>query len=147
MSWNSLKTDIKTLLDTITDIQDVSSKADLNFLGFPAVTISKVSLNNEVVTSRENMRTYLFNINVFQETRTVGMPEAVNIIEEIGEKILDKLDQEEQFNSTRIIGDSLSGKYHILMIEPISYDWEYLEEQELVILPIGVSIKVSYLLD
>lgn len=143
MSWSKLRPDIKTLLDSISSINDVKSFPTFDFSGYPAVTIQPSELSSDYETVAENIRIYTFQVRIFYHTAD-GVPNAINKVEECVDDIIDKLDKEEKFGQTRTIGSSLGAGYTILGIEPVIGPWGYINDGELLVAELSVRVLLSF---
>lgn len=81
MSFNSIRTAIKTKLDAVTHLSFVDDKHHTDMTGYPAATFEPVRLENDFYTSSDNKRVYVFTILVHQEIDTIGRDEAVRILD------------------------------------------------------------------
>lgn len=139
-----MRTDIKTLLDTVDGIEEVSALPKLTFSGYPAVTVTPSELESDYETDRENLHVYAFQVRVFYEAETAGTGSAVDNIEETIENIIQVLDDEERRGGTRTIGNSLASNFYLLDIQPTPTEWIYMDEQELVVGELSVLVRVSF---
>lgn len=134
MSFISLKSKIKSVLETITDIQQVTNYPNQDFSGFPAVMIRTNGNTSDYETTKENEEIYSFSLFVFQnlDTHFFTKEKARNILEELCDTIRDVFDNDEFLNgivlpSGRVmlgirptvseIGEDDEGKFVIAVIE------------------------------
>lgn len=144
MSWSTIRPQVKTLLETITNIQEVSSFPKLKFGGYPACYV--VPSENEAAyeTQRENERIYAFLIRVFYETKKIGMETALDRLDGVVDEIIDKFDQDDQLgDDARTVGISLPSGYTFLNIFAAPSRWGQLEAEGLIMAEITVKIRVS----
>lgn len=83
-NWASLRAAINTKLNTLVGsgqpLAQVKSDHDENFTGFPAVTFEPSNLENVFYTTTENLRSYGFDIIVWQEMEAGGRNNAVTVL-------------------------------------------------------------------
>lgn len=96
-----------TLLSTITNIQDVADYQKTGFTGYPAVSVSMSDNENEFWSTAENIRKFVFNIDIFvqisKNTSTAddnAQQKAERAMGEVVSDILDKFDNEIDLNGT-----------------------------------------------
>lgn len=135
MSFITLKGKIKTVLEGINGIQQVSDYPNQDFKGFPAVVVRTDGNSSDYETTSENSEIYAFSLFVFQnigKDAPIGQQKARNILEELCDTIRDTFDSNEFLNGVvmptgRImlgvkptvseIGEDDEGKYVIAKIE------------------------------
>ena len=144
MSWRVLRPQLKTLLETVTTIQEVAQVPRIKFNGYPAVHIIASENSGDYETNRENIRTYAFTVRAFYETKQSGLEGAITGLEEVVDSIIDIFDQEDQKgSSTRIVGMDLPSDYTFLNIFAVPGRWGELPEDELVMAEILVKVRIS----
>lgn len=143
MSWQILRPQIATLLETVSDIQEVSSSPKIEFGGYPAAHVVPSDSSGEYETTRENVRTYSFTVRLFYETKHSGVPQAYEALEAIVDSVLDLFDQEDQKGSTRVVGKDLPARYTFLNIWAAPAQWGEFPDQELIMAQINVRVRVS----
>lgn len=96
-----------TLLSAITNIQDVADYQKTGFTGYPAVSVSMSDNENEFWSTAENIRKFVFNIDIFvqisKNTSTAddnAQQKAERAMGEVVSDILDKFDNEIDLNGT-----------------------------------------------
>ena len=145
MSWNTLRGQISTLVDTISTIQEVSGTPKLKFEGYPAAYIIPSDSESDYETTIENERVYAFLIRIFYETKNTGVGEALNALEDVVDSIIDLVDQEDKKpGSTRTIGINLPADYIFLSVEASPSLWGELPEDELLMAEIRVKVHISF---
>lgn len=104
---NNIKKEIMTLLSAITNIQDVADYQKTGFTGYPAVSVSMSDNENEFWSTAENIRKFVFNIDIFvqisKNTSTAddnAQQKAERAMGEVVSDILDKFDNEIDLNGT-----------------------------------------------
>lgn len=138
MSFITLKNKIKSVLLTISDIQQVFDYPNQDFDGFPAVVVRTNGNTSEYETTHENDELYSFSLFCFQiqssenEDPVYSKQKARQILEELCDKIRDTFDTDEFLNGVAMpagrtllgvkptvsdIGEDDSGKYCIAEIK------------------------------
>lgn len=144
MSWLVLRPQIKTLLQTITTLQEVSGSPKIKFNGYPAAHIVPSENSNDYETTTENVRTYTFAIRVFYETKDTSIEDAMTGLEEVVDSIIDLFDQEDlKTSATRTVGLGLPSNYTFLNIFAIPNAWGELPEDQLIMAEITVKVRIS----
>jgi len=144
MSFTTLRPQIKTLLETITAIQEISLIPKAKFSGYPAATVTPSENSADYETTTENIRVYAFIVRLFYETKDSGIGEAIIALEAVVDSVLDKFDQEDYKGSTtRVIGIGLPSGYTFLNLFAHPSNWGELPEEALVMAEITVRIRIS----
>lgn len=144
MSWQVIRPQIKTLLDTITTLQEVSQVPKIKFDGYPAAHIMPSENSSDYETTSENIRTYAFTVRVFYETKQTTMENALVALEEVVDSVIDKFDQEDlKGSTTRTIGIGLPADYTFLNIFAVPNRWGVLSEDQLIMAEITVRVRIS----
>ena len=83
-NFDKLSTAIKTKLDSLSGSGQVLSQVydyhETAPAGFPAATFEPSTLGNEVFTTDDNLRSYAFDIILYQEFSTMKRKDAVGIL-------------------------------------------------------------------
>lgn len=144
MSFATLQPQIKTLLDTISEFQEVSETPKLKYSGYPAVCIYPSDNTADYETTTENLRVYAFNVILFYETKESGVDYAMKALRGLVDSVLDKFDQEDYKDSTaRTIGLSLPAGYTYINIYANPAQWGEIPEEALLTAEILIKIKIS----
>lgn len=133
MSFITIKAKIKSMLQSIPQIEHVTDFPNQDFSGFPAVMIRTNGNSSEYETTTENDELYSFSLFTYQIVEGVFTPaKARNILEEMCDIIRDTFDSDEFLNGIVLpsdrtilgvrptvseIGEDDSGKYCIAKIE------------------------------
>jgi hypothetical protein len=144
MSWQVIRPQIATLLEGIPEIQEVSSTPKIKFEGYPAVHVIPSDNSNEYETTAENERVYAFTVRAFYETKSGGVEDAFEKLEEVVDKIIDEFDLEgmrDGVNRTVAIG--LPSRYTFINLFAIPSRWGDLPEEELLMAEIIVRVRLS----
>lgn len=133
MSFIAIKGKIKTVLESLSEIQQVSDYPNQDFSGFPSVMVRTNGNTSDYETTHENDEIYSFSLFVFQIIEGAFSAEkARDILEEMCDLIRDTFDNDEFLNGITMpagrtilgvkptvskIGEDDSGKYCIAEIE------------------------------
>ena len=144
MSFQIIRPQIKTLLESISLFQEVGNAPTLKFNGFPACYVVPSDNSADYETTSENVRVYAFVVRAFYETKDTGVRTALTAMEELIDKILDTFDKEDfKTNTTRTIGINLPTGYTFLNIFAHPSAFGELPEENLIMSEIIVKIRVS----
>ena len=144
MSWAILRPQIKTLLDTVDTLQEVSSSPKIRFDGYPAAHIVPSENSGDYETTSENVRTYSFMLRTFYETKSTSVGDALTALEEVVDSVIDLFDQEDLKGSdTRTVGIGLPANYTFLNIFATPGSWGELPEDQLIMAEIVVRVRIS----
>lgn len=144
MSFATLQPQLKTLLETITEFQEVSEFPKIKYSGYPAVCVFPSDNTSDYETTTENLRIYAFYLVIFYETKESGVPSAMQALRGLVDSVLDKFDQEDQKGSgTRVLGQSLPAGYTFLNILAHPAKWGMLPDEELLTAEIAVKVRIS----
>jgi hypothetical protein len=142
MSFNSLRSQIKTVLESISDLQEVSGTPKLKFDGYPAAVVVPSAHENAYETTSENIRTYAFDVQIFYETKDTGVGEAIDRLENVVDTVLDKMDKEDQ-SATRTIGATLPTGYTFLNIMAVPGAIGEIPGEELAVATLTIRVRIS----
>jgi hypothetical protein len=144
MSFNILNPQIKNLLATLTDIQEISETPKIKFSGYPAACIYPSDNSSDYETTTENIRVYAFYVVLFYETKESGVDYAIKAMRGLVDSVIDKFDQEDYKDSTaRTIGLGLPSGYTYLNIFANPARWGEMPNEDLVTAEILVKIRIS----
>lgn len=144
MSWQVIRPQIKTLIETVPGIQEVSSAPKITFDAWPSAHIVPSSNESDYETNRENLRTYAFQVRFFYGTKDIGIDTAIARLEQIVDSAIDIVDQEDQKGATtRTIGVNLPARYTFINIWAVPIIWGEVPEQQLLMAEISVRVRVS----
>lgn len=144
MSFSILRPQIKTLLESISEIQQVAGYPTLKFTGFPSAYVVPSDNSADYETTDENIRTYSFIVRVFYETKRKTVEEALDALDDIVDSVVDKFDQEDlKSDGARTLGVGLPGGYTFINIWASPSNWGEVESAELLMAEINVSVRIS----
>jgi hypothetical protein len=141
MSFINIKSKIKTILQTITKIQQISDYPNQDFSGYPSVMIRTNGNSSEYETTHENDEIYSFSLFVFQIIEgAYSAAKARNVLEEVCDTIRDTFDSDEFLN-----GITLPAGRTILGVRPTVSKIGEDEEGKFCIAEIELAVRVSKL--
>ena len=144
ISFYTLRPQIKTLLETISTIQEVSGTPMAQFSGYPACYVVPSENEADYETTRENVRVYAFMVRVFYETRDTGIAVALPALESLVDTILDTFDKEDlKTSATRTVGVGLPTGYTFLNIFAHPVSWGEVTAENLIMAELSIKIRIS----
>jgi hypothetical protein len=78
---NTIRNEVKNLLDTIPGIANVYSRRNPTVLGYPAIIFDVEKNESEMITNVENLRTITFRVWIMTEVNTAGPDNANRILD------------------------------------------------------------------
>jgi len=146
MSFQVIRPQIATLLETLDTIQEVSSSPKIKFTGYPAAHVVPSDNESDYESTTENVRTYAFIVRVFYETKVTGVAGAYTALDTIVDSVLDLFDQEDQKSAAnRVVAttNSLPSRYTYLNIWAMPTGWGEVPGEELVMAQMSVRVRIS----
>lgn len=144
MSWNTLRTQVASVISTVTDIQEVAGYPKIKFEGYPAAYVVPSDNEGDYETNKENIRTYAFIVRLFYETKDTGIEQALNALEDIVDSVMDKFDEEDLKGSdTRILGMNLPATYMFINVWATPSNWSEIPGENLVMAELRVRVRIS----
>lgn len=144
MSWTTLRPQISNLIDSLTEIHEVSNSPKLDFSGYPGVYVIPSDVTSDYETTIENTRVYAFIVRVFYETKETTVAIALDNISSAVDAIVDAIDQEDKKNAGRTIGVSMPADYTYLAVMATPSLWGQLPNENLIMGEIRVRVLVSF---
>jgi len=148
MSWQTLRPQIKTLLEEIQSgginiFQEVSGTPRFKFNGYPSAYVVQSDNESNYNTTSENARVYAFLVRIFYSTKKVGVATGLERLEEIVDAILDDIDQDAYKSSdSRVIGIGMPAGYTWVNTFAAPSIFGEVEGEELVMAELNIKIKV-----
>ena len=107
MAFETLREQIKTMLQSNTSIQEIHDYPSEDFNGFPAAVIRSAGNDSDYETTAENERHYIFEVFIFQESESAlrDRRQARRIIEGIADEMLDLFDDDEYMSGISMPSD------------------------------------------
>jgi len=144
--YRILRNNIKTLLDSLTSLQEVHDHPTFVFEGYPAAFIAPVSSPNEFKTTNENQRIYTFHAWVFVQYDVGTAEAAYNSLMDCMDDIINKIDHEEDpSDATRTMATNIPAGYTLLAV--MAAPGEIVPDEENKILAGQVTVRCKTLVD
>jgi hypothetical protein len=144
MSWKIIRPQVKEVLDSISEISEVSQAPKIKFDSYPAAHITPSENSGDYETNRENIRVYAFTVRCFYSTKGVSIENALLGLEEVVDAVIDEFDQEDLRGSdTRKVGMNLPANYTFINLWATPSRWGELPEDQLIMAEITVRVRVS----
>jgi len=89
----TIRANIKTLLQTVTEIAFVYDRRNPNIEGYPAIIFDIDRNDNEMLTNVENLRTITFRIWIIQEVGVKGANDANGFLDTTTQKVVVALEK------------------------------------------------------
>ena len=90
-----IRTALKTLLATITEIAFVYDRRNPNIEGFPAVIFDITNNENIMLTNTQNQRTITYTLYIIAEIGTAGATQANTILDIATKKVVEILEDKD----------------------------------------------------
>jgi len=143
--WRTLRPQIKTLLETVNGLHEVSGTPKLVFSGYPAAYIVPAENENAYETNKENIRTYAFIVRLFYDTKNSGIGTAIEALEQLVDSVIDLFDQEDlKTSTTRTVGVNLpSSDYQFINIWATPSLFGEVPDEQLAMAEVMVRVRIS----
>ena len=145
MSLVTLHANILALLQTISTLQEVSTRPTFQFSGFPACFIAESGNQNDFEDQQNNLRVYSWNVWLFQEFDKTSVDDAYSILRTEVDNIVGKFDAQESPTSSRSLADNLPAGYTLVKVWATPAEFAYDEKEKL--LGARINIRCSVLVD
>jgi len=88
----TIRTQLKTLLQTVTEVAFVYDRRNPNIEGYPAIIFDVTRSENEMLTNTENLRTIMFTIYLIAEVGQSGAAQANSYLDTVTKKVVEALE-------------------------------------------------------
>lgn len=94
MSYNiaTIRANLKTLLGTVTEIQNVYDYAEPEIAGYPAIVFDIAEQDDEWKTSQDVLRTITFRVWILTELTVAGLETAKDILDAATKTVVEALE-------------------------------------------------------
>lgn len=150
--WESIQSEIITLLETVSTVSEVSNYEKSSFSSFPAVTVVPADEESEFEANAERRRIYAFTIRMYQEMFSQqqelapGLKETDRILRAVVDDVVAIFDKPV---NARFSGNADSTAQKVIMVEPVPSSWGYDTERNYrvatIILKVHVYVDTSQL--
>ena len=109
MSYNptAIRSAIKSLLTAVTGIAQVYDKGKSNIAGYPAILFDQTNDESEMLDDCNNLHHVTFTAEIYMETTTAGLDQAITTIDTVVENVITALEKKSN--------DTLSGVVDLVM--------------------------------
>lgn len=90
---NQLRAEILSELQQIENIAEIHDGIPKKFGGFPSIFFNFDRVESQNLDSNHNQRQYYFQVNIFQETTTLGSNKAEKNLCDLLDNVLDRFDR------------------------------------------------------
>lgn len=144
MSFATLHTNLVSLIQEITDVGEISSRPKFDFTAYPGIFIAESGNENEYDSTQDNLRTYAFNIWVFEKFTddASSLDAAYESVRETVDAIIDKLDQQEAPSSDRELAANLGAGKTLTAVVAQPSRFAYDEVEKLIGAQVVVRLRV-----
>ena len=127
--WTELSTGIINMLNTLSTVDNsiaIFDYAKFNKSGYPAIEVTPNGGPAIFADTMRNQRSYIFNIDCFQERTSVGAQQAEIIMRNLVDSVI------QLFDSNRYL-DSVNGQGRLIgrgYVKPIPSTWKYVGTEQ-----------------
>lgn len=100
---NLIRAEIKTLLQTITEIAFVYDRRNPNIEGYPAIIFDITDAESERLTNVQNLRTIEFQVYVIVAIENIGAAQANSILDVATKKVVEVLEDVDNQSLTGLV--------------------------------------------
>ena len=97
-TFTALRTKIKSVLQSVTELAFVYDFHKTDLEGYPAATFDVASEEGVFLTNKENLRTIAYTIVVYQEVAVKGLDEATNILDAAADAVIAAFEAKEDLD-------------------------------------------------
>lgn len=145
MSFQTLRPQLKTLLDNTGLFVEVSGTPKLDFSGYPAVYVVQSDNSSDYDTTTENERNYAFVIRIFYSTKSLGVASALSRLEQTVDAVLDAIDKDSiKPVGTRVVGVSMPTGYTWINTFAVPSSFGEVDGEQLLTAEIRVRVRVLF---
>jgi hypothetical protein len=145
MSFQTLRPQLKTLLDNSGLFHETSGTPKIEFSGYPAAYVVESDNSGDYDTTKDNSRVYAFIVRIFYSTKSVGVNEALKRLEKIVDAIIDDIDEDSlKPAATRVVGIGMPTKYTWINTFAMPSSFGEVPEQQLITAELKVTIRVIF---
>lgn len=116
MASKTLWDNIYTLLQGVSNLQDVKKAPGLDFSGWPSAFISPSGLESDYETTQENMRIIAFKVWVLEAYDDQDYSDAMSSLLQAADAVINEFDKEEAPGTTRSLDADLASPYTLASV-------------------------------
>lgn len=128
-NWQSIQSEIVTVLQGISNIQEVHNYEKSSFRGFPACTVTPSDKESDFEATQERERVYAYRVRLYMEFGSdqhpvtgEGTKEADRILRDTVDAVVDEFDKP---TNARFSGNADTTASKVLFVEPVPSTWAY----------------------
>lgn len=140
-TYQIIRDKLRDKLLTVTEIQEVARYPKREFTGYPAAILVPAEGDSEWETNNEHERVYAFDCQIFYETKGIGNDEALDRLYNVVDLVLDEFAEDPNLEQPTVI--VLPAKKVLLTVNPVSAGWEELDDSELLMARISITVTIS----
>lgn len=99
----AIRAQIKTLLQTATEIQNVYDYNNPNIDGYPAIIFDITDEENNMLDDTNNMRVITFTIYVIAEIKTIGLDAATTLLDNAAKSITNLVEKRSNYSLSNTV--------------------------------------------
>lgn len=132
---SSITSEIVSILNGLSAIQEVANYEKSSFSGFPAATVTGSENESDFEANKERERVYAFSIKLYVEMMSdahevtgEGLKEVDRILRNLSDTVVDEFDKP---TNARFSGDADTAAEKVLYVEPVPSTWFYDTERNM----------------
>lgn len=137
-TYQVVRDKLRDMLLTVTSIQEVARYPKREFVGFPAAVLTPADGESDWETNTEDFRLYVFNVQIFYETKGLGADTTLDRLYNVVDEVLDKFAEDKN-----LTGITLPAKKTLITVNPVSAGWESIGDDELLMARIVIKVLIS----
>ena len=139
-AYTTITAKIAEKLEAIDKIAQVVNNPELEFTDYPVATIEPAEGESDYETNAEDLRVYAYQVNLYYETKTGGISNAIEALYDAIDDILDSFASDKQ-----LTGMSLGANKQVMVVEPVSAGWSEVPDKDLIFARVNINVNVSVL--
>jgi hypothetical protein len=140
-TYQIIRDKLRDKLLTETAIEEVARYPKREFTGYPAAILVPAEGDSGWETTAEHERAYVFDCQIFYETKGVGNDNALDALYNVVDEVLDNFAEDTLLEQGGAI--ALPAKQTIISVEPVSAGWEAMDDTDLLMARITIRVVVS----
>ena len=144
--WANINSEIVSILNGISAIQEVHNYEKSTFRGYPAVTVVPSENESDFEATQERQRVLAFRLRFYvevisdrHESTGEGLKEADRIMRSLLDTVIDEFDKPA---NARFSGNADTTAKKVLYTEPIPSSWEYDGERKMRMAEITLRVHI-----
>lgn len=142
-TFKTLRNNLKELIESLDGIQEVHKRPTFKFKGFPAAFVVPSGNEADFLTTNENQRIYVLKVWLFTEYDQTTADIAYDELMDQAENILNKIDEQENPESTRTMANNLEDPFTLVAVMATPGQMVPDEEEKLLAAELTVRCKIT----